>query len=143
MATIRGLPIPDLLVRMISEGRWRHPGDDAIRRVMPYMTDPLVFPASLEIIEGESRIAIADDGEPLRIHRGSTWPDESDLPWLDIERAFFVAINQIPGDDVAVALDYRADPISPRVVASEWTDAGCFWRVVSADFSEFVRELAM
>jgi hypothetical protein len=110
---------------------------------MPYMTDPLVFPASLDIMEGQSRIAIADDGEPLRIHRGSTWPDESDLPWLDIERAFVVAFNQIPGDDVAVALDYRADPISPRVVASEWTNDRCSWRLVTADLDEFVRELAM
>jgi hypothetical protein len=143
MATIRGLKVPSLLIRMISEGRWQHPGDAAIRRIMPYMVDPLIFLTSLDVMERESRVAIADGGGPLRIHRGSTWPGEPGLPWLDIERAIFVAINQIPGDDVAVALDYRADSIVPRVVASDWTDNEYSWRVVAESFDEFVRELAM
>lgn len=144
MATIRGLQVPSLLVRMISEGRWQHPGDDAIRRIMPYMVDPLVFLRSLEIMERESCVEIAEGGEPLRIHRGSKWPGQSGLPWLDIERAFFIAINQIPGDDVAVALDYRADPIVPGVIASDWTGGNeCSWRVVAESLDEFVRELAM
>jgi hypothetical protein len=36
-----------------------------------------------------------------------------------------VAVNQRPGDDVAIELDYRTDPADPRVVGSGfWTDPG-------------------
>ena len=31
-----------------------------------------------------------------------------------------MAVNRRPGDDVGIALDYRADVLDPRVVAGEW-----------------------
>jgi hypothetical protein len=37
----------------------------------------------------------------------------SDLPWLDIEQAFNIAVNRRPGDDVAIALDYRTTRLIP------------------------------
>jgi hypothetical protein len=53
--------------------------------------------------------------------RGSvSGPD--DLPWLDVEQAFNIAVNRRLGDDVAIALDHRTDPSDPRVVGSDaWT----------------------
>jgi hypothetical protein len=52
-------------------------------------------------------------------------------------------VNERPGDDVAVALDYRTDPADPRVVASDfWTEHGpCSWRQVTLTFSAFVAAL--
>lgn len=67
-----------------------------------------------------------------------------DLPRLDVDRALLVAVAE-PGDDTAVALDYRTNSLDPRVVASDvWTDSGrCDWRVVVETFSEFVSVLGL
>jgi hypothetical protein len=48
-----------------------------------------------------------------------------ELPWLDVDKAFFIAVAQYAGDDTAVALDYRTSAFDPRVVASDiWTMPG-------------------
>lgn len=47
--------------------------------------------------------------------RGRSQETAAGLPWLDAEQAFFIAVNRLLGDDVALALDYRADP---RIVGS-------------------------
>lgn len=51
----------------------------------------------------------------------------------------------IPGDDVAMALDYRTDPADPRVVASDfWTDPKrCSWQAVTPSFSQLVEVLRL
>jgi len=33
---VRGLVIPPLLRSLVRDGRWRHPGEAAIERVMPW-----------------------------------------------------------------------------------------------------------
>ena len=145
MVTVRGLPVPTRLTQLLTDQLWQHPGDDVILRVIPFMTDPLVFPDSLDRMIAESRLGIAGaGGDPLRIHRGSQISDPSDLPWLDIERAFFIAYNKFPGDDVAVALDYRWDANTPCVVASEYTDVnGYNWRRVADTFTAFAESLGL
>jgi hypothetical protein len=68
-----------------------------------------------------------------------------DLPWLDVERAFVVAVNRVPGDDVAIALDYRGYSSDPRVVASDfWTDPhqGA-WRIVAPTLGTFAEALGL
>lgn len=140
MESIRGLSVPRLLIELMEWGRWQHPGEEVIRRVVPMITDPLVFLPSLEAMEFESRTFIADDPELSQLfheYRGNAATECPDLPWLDIDRAFFIAVNKIPGDDVAIALDYRRNSVNPRVVAGEWLDDGCLWREVALTFSEF------
>jgi hypothetical protein len=68
-----------------------------------------------------------------------------ELPWLDVELAFLVAVNRMPGDDVAIALDYRGDPSDPRVVASDfWTEPRqCAWRIVAPALSVFADALGL
>ncbi|MGC5029348.1 hypothetical protein [Micromonospora sp. DT229] len=48
-----------------------------------------------------------------------------------------IAINRIPGDDVAMALNYRTAAADPHVVASDfWTDREqCSRRAVTPTFS--------
>lgn len=76
--------------------------------------------------------------------RGSESSEPVSLPWLDVEMAVFVAVNQIPGDDLGIALDYRTGAMDPRVVANDWGDrTGCVWREVAPSFSEFVRLLGL
>ena len=75
---------------------------------------------------------------------------EPGRPWLDVEQALNIAVNRRPGDDVAIALDYRTGLSDPRVVGSDaWTgqhETGQFryvWREVAPAFSVFAEALGL
>ena len=145
---VHGLVVPHLLLVVLREGKWNHPGEPAIARVMPWFRDPLDFLGSTLQMERESRSLdrLIEDDEMAALFRfvresAATGPVE--LPWLDVDRAFFIAMAQHAGDDTAVALDYRTSSSDPRVVASDvWTSSAPYaWRPVAQTFSEFVAEL--
>lgn len=68
-----------------------------------------------------------------------------ELPWLDAELAFLIAVNRVPGDDVAIALDYRSNAARPAVVASDArTDPSTYlWRSVAPSFEAFATMLGI
>ena len=117
-------------------------------RVLPWLEYPLTFLTSTSGIEAESQGLDfeADDDRHSRVFHvtrgsvaGPTW-----LPWLDAELAVLIAVNRIPGDDVAVALDYRSEAGNPVVVASDaWTPSGHLWRPVASSFEEFAYKLGI
>jgi hypothetical protein len=145
-----------LLVSLLDSGRWRHPGDDVLRAVVPWLEDPLDFLCGPGEMRRESWFLYedgsADDprGSALfHVVRGSV-AGPGDLPWLDVEQAFNIAVNRRSGDDVAIALDYRTDPSDPRVVGSDaWTGqqrTGRLqyeWRQVAPAFSVFAEALGL
>jgi hypothetical protein len=66
------------------------------------------------------------------------------LPWLNADRAQFIAVNRIPGDDVAVVLDYRLDASAPRVVGSHWPHGASHeWFEIAPDFDTFAIQLGL
>jgi hypothetical protein len=144
---VNGWPLPELLVELMRDGRWVHPGDARLREVIPFLVDPVVFLNMLEAMNFESSGRLADDPQDSAVFhlvRGSRVPEPVELPWLDADRADFVAVNRWPGDDVGIAMDYRTDAGDPRVVASDWgSGQGCVWREVAPTFSSFVRLLGM
>jgi hypothetical protein len=147
---VRGLVVPDLLLVLLREGRWNHPGEPAVARVMPWFHDPLNFLGSTEQMERESQsldrlIQDAETAELFKLTREPTATGPVELPWLDVDRAFFIAMAQYAGDDTAIALDYRTSSSDPRVVASDvWTSSAPYaWRMVAESFSEFVAELRL
>jgi hypothetical protein len=144
---VNGLPLPPLLVSLMASGRWRHPGDEALRAVIPFLDGPVDF-LSVEYMRLVSRGSLADSPEASAIFheaRGSRSAAPIELPWLDVDLAVFIAFNRIAGDDLGIALDYRTSPEDPRVVACEWLwpDTGCIWREVSGTFTEFARRLEL
>ncbi|GAA1618022.1 hypothetical protein [Actinoplanes couchii] len=147
---VRGLAVPPLLLSLIEEGRWQHPGEVALARVMPWFEDPLHFLTDLHAMAGESKSLdfLTDDAltaQLFRQARGTERAAPVELPWLDVDKAVLIAVNERAGDDVAVALDYRTGPADPRVVASDfWTGPGpCSWRQVTPTFSAFVTALGL
>ncbi|MFG2565211.1 hypothetical protein ACGFR6_07180 [Streptomyces sp. NPDC048567] len=62
-----------------------------------------------------------------------------------MEQAVLIATTRNPGDDGALALDYRTGPSDPRVVGGDfWADAAlCRWRAVAPSFSGFVASLGL
>jgi hypothetical protein len=146
-ATVNGLPLPALLMSLIQQGRWVHPGEERLRELIPFFGEPVNFLHTVEAIQFESTGHLADDPEMSEVFhmiRGSKQSEPVELPWLDADRAVFIAVNRIPGDDIAIALDYRTDPSDPRVVANDWgIKHGCIWRQVVHAFSNFVQSLGL
>lgn len=120
-----------------------------LAKVIPWFEDPLVFVSNPEqmAFASQSMDMFADDphADFFRQARGSRGTAPLELPWLDVEQAVLIAITRNPGDDGALALDYRTDPSDPRVVGSDfWTDPLlCQWRTVAATFSGFVTSLGL
>ncbi|WP_265594113.1 hypothetical protein [Haloferula sp. BvORR071] len=143
----RHLQLPALLGEMLADGSWKHPGDEVISRLIPFIREPLQFRSSVEqITTPQDCLMGPDEAENATFHeyRGSQ-VGPRDLPWLDVEQSLLIAINRIPGDDLAIALDYRSSVEDPRVIASEWvdTDGGCcLWREVAPTFAAFLAQLA-
>ncbi|WP_460336200.1 hypothetical protein [Actinoallomurus acanthiterrae] len=133
---------------LLANGRWLHPGDERLREVMPWFEDPLDFLTDVHQMSRESRSLdlLTDDETSSRLFRtvrGSASAGPVELPWLDVELAVLIAVNRIPGDDVAIVLDYRSNETNPGVVASDfWTDPKqCTWRIVTPTFSGFASAL--
>ena len=142
---VRGLRLPQVLIDAIEQGRWRHPGDERLRELMPWMTDPLDFLSTPEAMATQS--ASLDD--LLREERWrTTFKQDSsrrlgrevpDLPWIDVDRAFLIAVNRRIGDDVALALDFRSSTVDPRVIAEPLIEGiGYEWRLVSPTTTAFL-----
>jgi hypothetical protein len=145
---VRGLVLPVLLASLLASGRWQHPGDDVLRRALPWFEDPLVFLRTAGAMESESMSldTDADDDRASRffhVTRGTG--HRLGLPWLDARLALLIAVNRSPGDDVAIALDYRGENGGPMVVASDaWTyPDGHLWRPAAASFDAFASMLGL
>jgi hypothetical protein len=117
---------------------------------MPWFRDPLDFLASTQQMERESQALdrLIQDDEMAALFRLAREPVATgpvELPWLDVDRAFFVAMARHAGDDTAVALDYRTSSADPRVVASDvWANSAPYaWRIGAETFSEFVAALRL
>ncbi|GAB1644106.1 hypothetical protein [Krasilnikovia sp. MM14-A1259] len=146
---VRGLVVPELLLHLLQHGAWRHPGEEALARTMPWFEDELDFLATVHDMERESRaldhlVEEETTAQTFSFVRGSSTAPVS-LPRLDVDKAFFVAVAKHAGDDTAVALDYRTNALDPRVVASDiWTEPSRVnWRVVAPTFSSLVSELGI
>lgn len=144
---VNGLPLPDLLVSLMNSGLWKHPGDTRLREVIPFQLEPVDFLTSVEAMARESSWHLADDPKLASIFHEtceSLAGQAVELPWRDVDRSFIVAINRFPGDDVAIALDYRATASDPRVIANDWgAGGGCVWVEVAPMFSQFVAQLGL
>ena len=146
---VHGLPLPSLLAQLLAHGLWQHPGDEALRHAIPWFEGPVDFLASTEGMERESR-SLGQFAQEERSSRffhvtQGTAAGQTALPWLDAEFSVVIAVNREPGDDVAIALDYRGDPANPAVVASDvWTEPGTYlWRSVAPSFQVFAAMLSI
>lgn len=144
---VNGSSLPLLLIELLRNGQWQHPGDDALRMLIPFSMEPVDFLGISSIHrETSGLLRHADDpktAELFYLSRGSRASLPVELPWLDAERAVLIAVNRDSGDDVAIALDFRGNTEDPRVVASHWNDAQSPWAEISPSFSAFVRRLRL
>jgi hypothetical protein len=139
------LELPPLLTELIVSDRWRHPGDESLVTVIPFLGEPVNFLTSP--VGGELFTPFLEDAgiaATFHLYRGSAAEDARALPWLDADLAVVIASSRFPGDDVAIALDYRTGCSEPRVVSSDWSDGhSCRWRAVAPDFAAFAERLGL
>lgn len=142
----RELSLPPLLRSLIAAGRWKHPGARALRRVAPFITDPLAVLKTFDHMLVESGPLMADgavEDDAFSEYRGSQVA-ERDLPWIDVEKTLFIFCNERPGDDVGIALDYRRDPAAPRVVGGDWhSEKRLIYRLVANSFDDFAEAIGL
>lgn len=137
---VDGLPLPRLLIELMRDGRWKHPGDDVLQKLICFMPDPVDF-MNVDGMELESKIILAgypDFSRKFHEARGTLTESVPSLPWIDANQAIMIAANRESGADVGIALDYRTSRDDPRVVASEWCESEHFWREVTPTLSAFV-----
>jgi hypothetical protein len=144
---VNGMPPPDLLVTLIRAGRWKHPGHASLREVIPFLVDPVDFLTSLEAMSRDSSGKVADDAKLAVVFhevRGRHAAERVELPWRDVDRSFFVAVNRFAGDDAGIALDFRTSANHRRVIANDWASGrACVWREVAPRFSQFAEALGL
>lgn len=137
--------VPPLLIELINTGRWRQPPDETIKSVIPFLQEPMDFLLDIDTMQRESTSFLADSPEMADLfheYRGSKVPAR-ELPWLDVDKALFIAVSRMEGVDLGIVLDYRTSLDDPRVVASDWQSDGNthHWREAENKFSDFVRKL--
>lgn len=145
---VHGLPLPSLLVALIAQNRWQHPGDTRMHTMLPWIGDPLDLVVDFQrpAFGGDcsKRARIARDVAFMHLAWGSLAPQPVRLPWIDLEQTVWIMVNREVGDDQGVALDYRTSLRDPRVIASHWmVKTACCWREVAPTFSAFVRQLGL
>lgn len=141
------LEVPARILELIAAGAWVDPGRARWTQVAPWLAGP---DDELELLETVAEMKFETSG--LHTLTGDDWrtatqderPEKrGDLDWLDADRALLIAVNKVPGADIAVALDLRARPEDPRVVASEWVEHDHQWREVAPDLSGFLDRLGL
>lgn len=113
-------------------------------RKIHFIRDPIVFLGTKEEMLFESGALMKPDESEQAFfseYRGSLVGNR-ELPWADVEKRLFIIVNQHPGDDVGIALDYRTGMHTPRVIGTDWhSDKNCIYRETSPSFEEFVELL--
>ncbi len=139
--------VPGLLTELMKAGRWKQPADEAVKNAIPFLREPMRFLLDVDDMVQESTGFLADSpemSELFHVYRGSKGT-ERQLPWLDVDKALFIAVNRIEGADLGIVLDYRTSLEDPRVVASDWQSGNNthHWKEVESRFSDFVRKLGI
>lgn len=131
----------------MASGTWTHPGADVLRRAVPFISDPLVVLKTHERILDVSRPTLQLDEVKNRRYaeyRGSRVPRRG-FPWIDIEKTLFIMCNELPGDDVGIALEYRYDSFEPCVVGGDWNSrpGRIVYRRIADSFAEFAELICL
>jgi hypothetical protein len=140
----RNLPLPNRLLKLIETGRWINPGDDVMQAKIHFIRDQLLFLGTKDNMLFNSGPLMGEEeieNEVFSEYRGSLIGDR-DLPWIDVEKSLIIICNKWPGDDVAIALDYRTNV--PRIIGSDWHSGdNCLYHEISPTFDTFIDMLEL
>lgn len=139
---VKGLNIPNKLIELINrKDEIFHLENFSL--AFPFLTFPINFLESIEEIKGISEDNYLLNEDFWGIKSSQSKGKYIDLPWLDYDKSLFIAINKFPGEDLAIALDYRLNENQPRVVASDFNEKypHCEWHVIAKSFDDLLEKL--
>lgn len=146
---INNLPLPQHLIDLIAEGRWKTPDDKALLRQVtgnPDLnpTDFFLRPTAIER-ENAANILLAQDEAMCRIYgldsSNRTGKPITNPEILDVDKAIIICCSY---DEDAVCLDYRASMEEPQVVASTGEGSEPLrWKVIAPNFKHFAEQLGL
>ena len=129
------------IAKLIDRGDWLLVDSQAISACFSEPEDPVSLLRSLEAMDRNTRGLVRVPGNS---YSSRDDPARGDPSWVDIDRALVVAVNSIPGDDVAIAVDFRSD--HARVVATRWAESpNCRyeWVEIAPSFDDFLEALGL
>ena len=115
-----------------------------ISTLYPFLNYPMRLLASFDEIKGLSinEYFLNEKFWGIGVCNGTK--KYNSLPFLDFEQYLIIAINQYPGEDLVIALDYRVDAKNPRVVASNFNGkySHCEWVVIFDSSDLFLQKIS-
>ena len=133
MKFVKDLRIPEELQAVLNTSELQDLVVNELSSKFSFLEFPMEFLQSLE----EIRLLSSDQTflieEYWNVRSSQNLNKEIDLPYLDFDNSLMIAINKYPGEDLAIALDYRSNPDVPCVVGSNFNkeDGGCEWKTLS------------
>jgi len=142
---VNGHKLPDYLVQLIQEGRWKRPVDTKpLLKLadMIYEPDFCSLERMREEIDANFDIVERGDGETYGMASSlQSGIAINDPGILDIDQAVIIVINE---EEDTICLDYRGNEESPRIVAlgaNAWQSGK--WKIIASDFQTFAREIGL
>lgn len=154
---VNNLPLPELLVEMISNKSWKNPDKEIIGKLFPFLTDKYTVELceTIDDIKRESGSSSVVDFPAIKMReqhmhfyheaRGSRDDEAKQLPWEDVERSVTIAMPNFIGGEASISLDYRTDNNEPRVIAPKWNESEqCFeWVKIADSFKDFCMKIGI
>jgi len=141
---INNLPLPDLLIHLINENKWKHPGNDVMKKTIPFFHEEIDFLFTETEFKLENSSLYLED-EIFFCFDSKKSKLANNLPYLASDLSILIAVNKIPGDDLGIALDYRTSFLNPRIIANNWHSGirGCPWIEISPTFEAFIKNIGL
>ena len=141
---IKDVYLPALLIDLIKQGIWQTYTTQKIRKVAPFLIEPMEFLQSIEEIKNVSENPILLQENIFGIQSSRLLESNIEFPLLDYDKSIYIAINKYPGDDIGIALDFRKNSTEPCVVASDFNGhhPHCEWRVISQNLADFIQNIS-
>src|SRR5262245_47077780 len=139
---VNDLPLPQYLVELINQGRWKKPDDVSALKALTGIADFSFLAVDFmnrETTGVEQKVSnpkFADIyGLASSKQRGAEI-EESSI--VDVDCSVLIAINL---DEGVIFLDYRANRDEPRVVVSVRDNKrGCRYKIIAPNFESFARQ---
>jgi hypothetical protein len=146
---VNNLPLPPLLIELITNGEWKLPGNIGQLRELTRVNHPEDFSflgvdGMIRETDGARRLTTdLQQAQGYGLYSSKQLGDSAmNSQQLDVDMAVLITVNW---DEEAIFLDYRISKENPSVVLAHWPDnkAPAVHRQIARDFAEFVVKIGL
>ena len=144
---INGLPLPQHLINLISQGLWKCPTDTkALRQLTGSKSSSDFDFLGFEMMKSENKTdRLVEDPKLAKIYglasSARSGKEITDTNLLDVDKAVFIALNW---DEEAICLDYRSGREKPRIISACLEGRqSANWKIISPDIESFTAAIGL